>query len=72
MLHKEKGKLGVRQDYHAYIDMCIPYTYLSCEATEESKEKLREGKSKVFVEEVAKKRGHSVVRPLAVHQEKTL
>ncbi len=52
--------------------MMLLQTYLSCETTEESKEKLRKCESKVLVEEVAEKRGHSVIRPLAVYQEKTL
>ena len=51
---------------------CTIHTYLSSEATEEGKDKLREGKGEVLVEEIAKKGGHSVVRPLAMYQEKTL
>ena len=33
----------------------VCHTYLSSEATEESKDKLREGEGKVLVEEIAKK-----------------
>ena len=48
------------------------HIYLSSEATEESKDELREGKGKVLVEEISKEGRHSVVRPLTMYQQKTL
>ena len=47
-------------------------TYLSSEATEESKDELRECKGKVLVEKISKEGRHSVVRPLTMYQQKTL
>ena len=47
-------------------------TYLSSEATEESKDELRECKGKVLVEEISKEGRHSVVRPLTMHQQEAL
>lgn len=44
---------------------------MSCKSTKPCKEKLGEGKSKIFEEEISQESCHSVVGPTTMHEQNT-